>query len=161
MKKLISLLLCFCCIFLCCACSKSVEYPSFFKEEKIESIQIVKAKKYRENEEFYHNSDLEYEVVKEIDDMETFMQEFLSLDFYTVFTPPSSIPSGYYSIKFNYANNIYELFDYCGYVLYKPQESKEIGRFIYCDSDDYYKLVEKWIEGTIETKNIYEVRGES
>lgn len=161
MRKIYSIILSIFVLICFCSCSKSVEYPSFFKEEKIESIQIVKAKKYIENEEFYHNADLEYEVVKEINDMETFMQEFLSLDFYTMYNPPNPIPSGYYSIKFNYANNIYELFDYCGYVLYKPQELKEIVRFIYCDSDDYYKLVEKWMGGTIETKNIYEVRGES
>lgn len=159
MKKY-SLFLFFFILMFCCSCSASVEYPSYFKENSIESIQIVKAKSYINNEEFYHNVDLEYEVVKEIHEMETFMQEVVSLDFYTMYNPPSPVPSGYYSIKVNYANNVYELFDCWGYVLYNLQASEEISRFIYCDSEDYYKLVEKWIGCVIDTKNIYEVRGE-
>ncbi len=158
MRRIYSIIISFFCLIYFCACSKAVEYP-FFEREKIESIQIVKAKNYIENEGFYHNANLEYEVVKEIEDIELFIQDFLSLDFYTVYNPSTSTPSGYYSVKFNYDNRVYELFDYCGYILYEPQGPLEVGVFIYCDSKEYFTLIEKWVGYTIDTKNIYEVRG--
>lgn len=159
MRKLYNIVLTFFILIGCCSCAKSVEYPSFFNENPIQSIQIVKAESYIENQTFYHNSDLVYEVIKEIENIEEFKEEFLLLDFFTVYNPSNSMPSGYYSIRFNYGNGIYELFDYCGYVLYKPDNETAISKFIYCNSEDYYKLVEKWIGSAIDTKSIYEVRG--
>lgn len=159
MGKLSIIILSFFILIGCCSCAKSVEYPSYFNEKPIQSIQIVKAENYIENQTFYHTSDLVYEVVQEIENIEKFKEEFLLLDFFTVYNPSSSTPSGYYSIKFNYGNGIYELFDYCGYVLYKPENKTEISKFVYCNSEDYYKLIEEWIGSAIDTESVYDVRG--
>lgn len=158
-KKIYGIALFLFILFVANACSKSVEYPTFHTEQTIQAIQIIKVKDYPENTLFYYNSELEYEVIEDIEDVETFMEEFLLLDFFTVYNPSDSMPSGYYSIKLNYSNGAYEVFDYCGYFLYENSQDKETSRFIYCNSTDYYHFVEKYLGYEIEINDIYKIRG--
>jgi hypothetical protein len=159
MKKIYSIALLLFVVLFANACSKSVEYPTFYAEQTIETIEIIKVKDYPENALFYYDSELEYVVIEEIDEVEAFIEDFLLLDFFTVYNPSDSMPSGYYSIKFNYSNGAYEVVDYCGYFLYEPLQHKGTSRFIYCNANDYYDLVGCYLGYEIETSDIYEIRG--
>ena len=144
---LLAVILCFTVInvITLCGCGKKFAYPFMQDVSEIVSVRITVRKSYdNAYQNAYNNDKCDYELIKEIEEIDTFLEEFEEIKFgkYIIGKPPKIVYDTY-AILVIYSN------DDCEYISDYAQEiyndERSLNGKIHCDENEFNKFIEKWL----------------